>query len=130
MGELLGTGLAVAEKDRLYRCLDRIVEHKAALFDHLRDRWQDLFPARFEVSLYDLSSTYIEGEEEEIPKAKPGYSRNQRFDCRQVVIALVVTPEGLPLAYESWKAARRTAPRCVDFWRRAKRSTGERGECG
>ena len=100
MGDLLGRGFAVAEKDRLYRCLDRIVEHKAALFGHLRQRWQDLFQARFDVLLYDLTSTYIEGEGEEIPKAKHGYSRDKRFDCRQVVIALVVTPEGLPLAYE------------------------------
>ncbi len=100
MGDLLGTGLAVAEKDRLYRCLDRIVEHKAALCAHLRQRWQELFQARFDVLLYDLTSTYIEGEGEEIPKAQYGYSRDHRFDCRQVVIALVVTPEGLPLAYE------------------------------
>jgi transposase len=99
-GDLLGTGFAVAEKDRLYRCLDRILKHKAALFDHLRQRWQDLFQARFDVLLYDLTSTYIEGEGEEIPKAKHGYSRDHRFDCRQVVIALVVTPEGFPLAYE------------------------------
>jgi Transposase DDE domain len=100
MGDLLGTGFAVAEKDRLYRCLDRIGEHKAALFDHLRQRWHDLFQARFDVLLYDLTSTYIEGEGEAIPKAKHGYSRDHRFDCRQVVIALVVTPEGFPLAYE------------------------------
>ena len=100
MGDLLGTGFGVAQKDRLYRCLDRIVEHKVALFDHLRQRWQDLFQARFEVLLYDLTSTYVEGEGGEIPKAKYGYSRDQRFDCRQVVIALVVTPEGFPLAYE------------------------------
>jgi hypothetical protein len=100
MGDLLGSGFAVAEKDRLYRCLDRIVEHKAALFDHLRQRWQDLFQARFDILLYDLTSTYIEGEGEEIPKAQYGYSRDHRFDCRQVVIALVVTPEGFPLAYE------------------------------
>jgi hypothetical protein len=100
MGDLLGTGFAVAEKDRLYRCLDRIGEHKTALFDHLRQRWQELFQARFDVLLYDLTSTYIEGEGEEIPKAKYGYSRDHRFDCRQVVIALVVTPEGFPLAYE------------------------------
>lgn len=100
MGDLLGTGFAVAEKDRLYRCLDRIVEHKAALFDPLRQRWQELFQARFDVLLYDLTSTYMEGEGEQIPKARHGYSRDHRFDCRQVVIALVVTPEGLPLAYE------------------------------
>jgi transposase len=90
----------VAEKDRLYRCLDRILPHKAALFEHLRERWQELFQARFDVLLYDLTSTYIEGEGEAIPKAKHGYSRDHRGDCRQVVIALVVTPEGFPLAYE------------------------------
>jgi len=100
MAELLQTDFAVAEKDRLYRCLDRLVEHKAALFQHLRECWQDLFQAQFEVLLYDLTSTYIEGEGEEIPKAQYGYSRDQRFDCKQVVIALVITPEGFPLAYE------------------------------
>ena len=100
MAELLEADFAVAEKDRLYRCLDRIVEHKAALFQHLRERWQDLFQAQFDVLLYDLTSTYIEGEGEQIPQAKYGYSRDQRFDCKQVVIALVITPEGLPLAYE------------------------------
>ena len=100
MGDLLGCGFAVAEKDRLYRCLDHVLEHKAAFFDHLQQRWQDLFQARFDVLLYDLTSTYIEGEGEQISKAKHGYSRDQRFDCRQVVIALVVTPEGFPLAYE------------------------------
>ena len=100
MAELLEADFAVAEKDRLDRCLDRILEHKAALFQHLRERWQDLFQAQFDILLYDLTSTYIEGEGEEIPKAKYGYSRDQRFDAKQVVIALVITPEGFPLAYE------------------------------
>ena len=100
MAELLETDFAVAEKDRLYRCLDRILEHKPALFQHLRERWQDLFQAQFDILLYDLTSTYIEGEGEEIPKAQYGYSRDQRFDAKQVVIALVITPEGFPLAYE------------------------------
>jgi len=100
MAELLEVDFAVAEKDRLYRCLDRILEHKQALFVHLCERWQDLFAAQFDVLLYDLTSTYIEGEGEQIPKAKYGYSRDQRFDCKQVVIALVITPEGFPLAYE------------------------------
>jgi transposase len=100
MAELLETDFAVAEKDRLYRCLDRVVEHKTALFEHLRERWQDLFQAQFDVLLYDLTSTYIEGLGEGIPKAKYVYSRDQRFDCKQVVIALVITPEGFPLAYE------------------------------
>jgi transposase len=100
MAELLDTDFAVAEKDRLYRCLDRLLEHKQTLFTHLRQRWQDLFAAQFDVLLYDLTSTYIEGEGEQIPKAQYGYSRDQRFDCKQVVIALVITPEGFPLAYE------------------------------
>ena len=99
MAELLEVDFAVAEKDRLYRCLDRLLEHKPELFAYLRQRWQDLFGAEFEVLLYDLTSTYIEGEGEQIPKAQHGYSRDQRFDCRQVVIALVITPEGFPLAY-------------------------------
>lgn len=100
MAELLEVDFAVAEKDRLYRCLDRLLEHKQELFVYLRQRWQDLFGAEFDVLLYDLTSTYIEGEGERIPKAKHGYSRDQRFDCRQVVMALVITPEGFPLAYE------------------------------
>ncbi len=100
MAELMQTDFTVAEKDRLYRCLDRLLEHKAALFQHLQERWQDLFQAQFDVLLYDLTSTYIEGQGEEIPKAQYGYSRDQRFDCKQVVIALVITPEGFPLAYE------------------------------
>lgn len=100
MDELLGVDFAVAEKDRLYRCLDRVLGHKRELFVHLRQRWQDLFAAQFDLLLYDLTSTYVEGEAAEIPKAKYGYSRDGRFDCKQVVIALVITPEGFPLAYE------------------------------
>lgn len=100
MAELLEVDFAVAEKDRLYRCLDRILAHKQELFVYLRQRWQDLFQADFDVLLYDLTSTYIEGEGEQIAKAKYGYSRDKRFDCRQVVIGLVITRDGLPLAYE------------------------------
>lgn len=100
MGELLGSDFAVAEKDRLYRCLDRLLEHKQELFQHLRQRWQDLFATPFDVLFYDLTSTYFEGEAEQIPRAKRGYSRDHRPDCLQVIIALVITPEGFPLAYE------------------------------
>jgi len=100
MDVLLGVDFAVAEKDRLYRCLDRILEHKQELFQHLRRRWEDLFGAQFDVLLYDLTSTYVEGEAELNPKAKRGYSRDGRPDCKQVVVALVITPEGFPLAYE------------------------------
>jgi transposase len=100
MDALLGTDFAVAEKDRLYRCLDRVLEHKQELFVWLRQKWADLFQAEFEVLLYDLTSTYFEGAMEQNPKAKYGHSRDQRTDCLQVVIALVITPDGFPLAYE------------------------------
>jgi transposase len=100
MDVLLEQDFAVAEKDRLYRCLDRVLEHKQELFQHLQQRWKDLFAAEFDLLLYDLTSTYVEGEAEQNPKAKYGYSRDGRPDCKQVVIALVMTPAGLPLAYE------------------------------
>jgi hypothetical protein len=100
MDVLLGQDFAVAEKDRLYRCLDRVLEHKQELFVHLQQRWKDLFEAEFDLLLYDLTSTYVEGEAEQNPKAKYGYSRDGRPDCKQVVIALVMTPTGFPLAYE------------------------------
>ena len=100
MDVLLGQDFAVAEKDRLYRCLDRVLEHKQELFVHLQRRWKDLFDAEFDLLLYDLTSTYVEGEAEQNPKARYGYSRDGRPDCKQVMIALVMTPGGLPLAYE------------------------------
>src|SRR5438445_4470534 len=100
MDVLLGVDFAVAEKDRLYRCLDRILEHRQELFQHLQQRWKTLFDVQFDVLLYDLTSTYVEGEAELNPKAKRGYSRDGRPDCKQVVVALVITPDGFPLAYE------------------------------
>jgi transposase len=100
MDELLETDFAVAEKDRLYRCLDRVLAHKPELFVWLKQKWADLFSADFEVLLYDLTSTYFEGEMEQNPKARRGYSRDGRPDCLQLVIALVITPDGFPLAYE------------------------------
>jgi hypothetical protein len=100
LDELLGVDFAAAAKDRLYRCLDRLVRHKDALHRHLVERWRTLFDVKFDVLLYDLTSTYFEGLGEQNSKAKHGYSRDGRPDCRQVVIALIVTPDGLPLAYE------------------------------
>ena len=100
MNLLLDCDDAVAEKDRLYRCLDRLLAHKDALEEHLRYKWGELFQADFEVLLYDLTSTYFEGLMEEVSKAKRGYSRDKRPDCKQLVIALIVTAEGFPLAYE------------------------------
>jgi transposase len=100
MDELLEEDFAVAGKDRLYRCLDRLLEHKRELFVWLKQKWAELFQADFEVLLYDLTSTYFEGEMEQNPKARRGYSRDGRPDCLQLVIALVVTTDGFPLAYE------------------------------
>lgn len=100
MDVLLDCDFAVAHKDRLYRCLDRIVEHKGELEQHLAAKWKDLFGASFDIILYDLTSTYFEGSAQGVAKAKRGYSRDHRPDCKQLVIALVVTAEGFPLTYE------------------------------
>jgi hypothetical protein len=100
MADLLGHDYALVEKNALYRCLDKLLAYKAELFSHLRERWQDLFAARFDV--YDLTSTYFESDPpaDSADKRRYGYSRDKRSDCVQVVIALIVTPEGFPLAYE------------------------------
>jgi transposase len=102
MADLLGEDIGLAEIHKLYRCHDRLLEHKQALFDHLVGRWRDLFNVSFDVLLYDLTSTYFESDPPfpEGDKRRHGYSRDHRGDCVQVIIALVVTPEGLPLAYE------------------------------
>jgi Transposase DDE domain len=102
MADLLGEDYGLVAKNALYRCLDKLLAHKAALFSHLRARWQDLFAATFDVLLYDLTSTYFESPppEDEADKRRHGYSRDKRSDCVQVVIALIVTPDGFPLGYE------------------------------
>ena len=102
MGDLLGGDFSLVQKDTLYRCLDRLVPHKEALFSHLQEKWKSLFNAKFDVLLYDLTSTYFESDppSDENDKRRFGYSRDKRSDCVQVVIALIVTPEGFPLAYE------------------------------
>ena len=102
LADLLGVDERHAQDDTLYRGLDGLIEHKDALFAHLRQRWSDLFGAKFDVLLYDLTSTYFECDvpaDEQDPR-RFGYSRDKRSDCVQVIVALVVTPEGLPLAYE------------------------------
>jgi transposase len=90
----------VLKDDTLYRCLDKLVAHKRAFFSFLRARWETLFDAHFDVLLYDLTSTYFESDSPFAGKRQYGYSRDKRPDCVQVVIALIVTPEGFPLAYE------------------------------
>ena len=100
--DLLGAGPDLVEIHKLYRCLDQLLPHKRALFAHLTARWRDLFNCTYEVLLYDLTSTYFESEPPDDPhdKRRFGYSRDKRNDCVQLVIALIITPEGFPLAYE------------------------------
>jgi len=100
MADLLGRAGEAIELQSLYRCQDKLLAHRSALFSFLRERWQDLFQAEFEVLLYDLTSTYFECDPPGSGKRRFGYSRDKRPDCVQVIIALVVTPQGLPLAYE------------------------------
>jgi hypothetical protein len=102
LGDLLGPDFSLGGKDNVYRCLDQLLEHKRELFSHLRQRWADLFAAKFDVLLYDLTSTYFESVPPEDPEDKRrfGYSRDKRSDCVQVILALVLTPEGYPIGYE------------------------------
>jgi len=102
LADLLGVDARAVQDDTLYRCHDLLLPLKEELFGHLRQRWSDLFGARYEVLLYDLTSTYFECDvpADETDPRRFGYSRDRRGDCVQVVVALVVTPEGLPLAYE------------------------------
>jgi Transposase DDE domain len=117
LGDLLGADAALADIHTLYACHDRLLEHKQAVFDHLVNRWRDLFNARFDVLLYDLTSTYFESDPptDEEDKRRYGYSRDHRPDCVQVVIALVVTPQGLPLAYEVLAGNTRDCTTLKDF---------------
>ena len=101
LGDLLEADSRLVADDTLYRCLDKLLEHKEALFSHLQGVWRDLFNVRFDVLLYDLTSTYFECDVPEPDGLRRfGYSRDKRSDCVQVVIALIVTPEGFPLGYE------------------------------
>jgi hypothetical protein len=102
MADLLGEDFGLVESHKLYECLDLLLPHKRLLLDHLTGRWKDLFNAQFDVLLYDLTSSYFESDPPfgEADKRKFGHSRDKRPDCVQVVIALIVTPEGFPLGYE------------------------------
>src|SRR5580658_4817979 len=119
LADLVGGDFGLAEIHKLYRCHDHLLEHKQALFDHLTGRWRDLFNARFDLLLYDLTSTYFEAEPPfgETDKRQFGYSRDHRPDCVQAVIALVVTPEGLPLA----ELRRLDGAAKLSFWERSMR---------
>lgn len=103
LGDLLGEDFALAQKDKPYRCLDLLVAHRDELFHYLRRQWGELFGTQLDVLLYDLTSTYFESDPpapDAESKRRFGYSRDHRPDCTQVVLALVVTPDGLPVAYE------------------------------
>ena len=100
LDDLLGIPEAKVNDDRLYRTLDRVLVHKNAIEQHLRNRLGELFGIQYDLLLYDVTSTYFEGLAEANPQAKRGHSRDHRPDCKQVCIALVVTREGIPLAHE------------------------------
>lgn len=100
LGDILGVSEDQVNTDRLYRTLDVILARKEAIERHLRERISTLFDTSFDLILYDVTSTYFEGLMEKNPQAQRGHSRDQRSDCKQVCIALVVTREGLPIGYE------------------------------
>ncbi len=106
LDDLLGIAEGKINDTRLYRCLDRLLPHKTKLERHLKERYGELFGAEFDVLLYDLTSTYVEGQAEKDPMLQRGYSRDHRPDCKQVVIALIVNAEGFPLSYETFDGDR------------------------
>jgi hypothetical protein len=127
MGDLLGEEFDLVQKDNLYRCLDKLLAHKTDLFRFLQQRWKTLFEAKFEVLLYDLTSTYFECDPPEAGKRRHGYSRDKRSDCVQVVIALIVTPDGLPLAYEVMPGNTSDKMTLRDFLQRIEAQYGKAG---
>jgi transposase len=106
LDDLLGIAEGQINDTRLYRCLDRLLPHKTKLERHLTARYGELFQAEFDVLLYDLTSSYVEGAAEKDPMMRRGYSRDHRPDCKQVVIALIVNSEGFPLSYETFDGNR------------------------
>jgi len=127
MADLLGEDSSVAAKNTLYRCLDKLCEHKADLFSFLKERWTALFKASYDVLLYDLTSTYFESNPPEKLDGlrRFGYSRDKRPDCVQVVIALIVTPEGFPVAYEVMPGNTSDKTTLPAFLRRIERQYGK-----
>jgi transposase len=110
---------------RLYRCLDRILPHKTKLEGHLKDRYGSLFGAEFDVLLYDLTSTYVEGAAEDNPMMRRGYSRDHRPDCEQMVIALIVNSEGFPFSYETFDGNRADVSTVETILRMVERKYGK-----
>ena len=132
MADLLGADFGLAEPHKLYACHDLLLQHKDALFSHLMARWRDLFNANFDVLLYDLTSTYFEinaADVAEGDKRRHGYSRDKRPDCPQVVIALVVTPDGLPLGLRGAARQHRGLHDAADVPRQDRAAIRPRAAC-
>jgi hypothetical protein len=125
MADLLGEDFSLVQKDKLYRCLDRLLPHKREFFSYLKEQWQTLFNPRFDILLYDLTSTYFESDPPDEGKRRYGYSRDKRPDCVQVVIALIVTPEGFPLTYEVMPGNTSDKTTLADFLKRIEDQYGK-----
>jgi transposase len=125
LGDLLAIEEGKINDTRLYRCLDRILPHKTALERHLKQRYGELFGAEFDVLLYDLTSTYVEGAAEKNPMMRRGYSRDHRPDCEQMVIALIVNNEGFPFSYETFDGNRADVSTMETILRMVERKYGK-----
>ena len=125
MADLLGEDISLVQIDKLYRCLDKLLPHKQEMFSFLRTRWKEMFNVGFDVLLYDLTSTYFECDQPKTGKRRYGYSRDKRPDCVQVVIALIVTPDGLPIAYEVLPGNTSDKTTLKDFINRIERQYGK-----
>ena len=125
LGDLLAIEEGKINDTRLYRCLDRILPHKTALERHLKQRYGELFGAEFDVLLYDLTSTYVEGAAEKNPMMRRGYSRDHRPDCEQMVIALIVNHEGFPFSYETFDGNRADVSTMETILRMVERKYGK-----
>jgi len=125
LDDLLGIEEGKINDTRLYRCLDRLLPHKTKLEQHLKDRYGALFGAEFDLLLYDLTSTYVEGAAEKNPMMRRGYSRDHRPDCEQMVIALIVNQEGFPLSYETFDGNRADVSTMETILRMVERKYGK-----
>src|SRR5438309_9655986 len=125
LDDLLGIEEGKINDTRLYRCLDQILPHKTKLEGHLKERYGELFGAEFDVLLYDLTSTYVEGAAEKNPMMRRGYSRDHRPDCEQMVIALIVNSEGFPFSYETFDGNRADVSTMETILRMVERKYGK-----
>jgi transposase len=125
LDDLLGIEEGKINDTRLYRCLDQILAHKTKLERHLKQRYGELFGAEFDVLLYDLTSTYVEGAAQKNPMMRRGYSRDHRSDCEQMVIALMVNSEGFPFSYETFDGNRADVSTMETILRMVERKYGK-----